>query len=225
MAAVVRGISPPSLLDSYGPERLPVIAEMLDKTREVHEKTFKSSIADEDNDAWNRGGDFDMLHMHYRGSPVVLDTIHMRGTRYFFSTGITVRAGDRAPDAPNMVHLKGIDGPSSLFTILGSSYHTVLVFTKELGLSSPVINSLQEYPSGTVKSVVILPKGCSHPDPSSTLANYVVEDQGGHGYGAYVEQDCARPCTIVIVRPDSYIGAMVDSEADVRKYFAKIFII
>ncbi|KAH9487377.1 Flavin-dependent monooxygenase [Psilocybe cubensis] len=223
MAAVVRGFAPPSLLDSYGPERLPVIAEMLDKTREVHEKTFKSSIADEDNDAWNRGGDFDMLHMNYRGSSLVIDTIHTKGTRYTFSTGITVRAGDRAPDAPGLVHRKGTGGPTSLFKIFGSSYHTVLIFSKDQALSSLVIASLQEYPSELFKTVVVLPKTQSKVDFNSAQTDFVVEDSNEHAYDAYVEQNCVRESTIVIVRPDTYIGAMVDKEEDVRRYFSQIF--
>ncbi|PPQ97699.1 hypothetical protein CVT26_001882 [Gymnopilus dilepis] len=223
LASVLKGHSPPTLLDSYSPERLPVIAEMLDKTREVHEKTFSSSIADEDNDAWDRGGDFDMLHMHYRKGPLTLDTIHQKGVKYSYATGITVRAGDRAPDAPGLVHLKGKEGPDKLFDIFGATYHTVLVFAENLNLSEPFIKELQGYPAVTVKSVVILPKGTPSVDATSSMADYVVEDGGEHGRHAYIEKDSTRPVTVVIVRPDSYIGAMVDKETDVHEYFSNIF--
>ncbi|KAG5730171.1 Pentachlorophenol 4-monooxygenase [Termitomyces sp. T112] len=213
LANVVKGISPSSLLETYGIERLPVIAGMLEKTIEVHKKTHSTSITDENSDAWDRGGDFDMLHMHYRGSPIVVDTIHPHdalSSPYAYVSGRdNVRAGDRAPDAPVFVHSRGT---STIFDLFGIAYHTVLIFSKnpDMGMISFMLDSLSKYPSGSVRTVVILPQGHSYTDPkfATFTLNIVAEDQNGNAYASYLGKD----------------WAIVEGNAGITTYFDSIFV-
>ncbi|KAI6108283.1 FAD binding domain-containing protein [Pisolithus sp. B1] len=129
MALVYKGLSPASLLDTYTAERLPVIAEMLGFTTEMHklmfnesdaEHTPRSSADDKHNSktvesqferAMRRGGKLYMLGVNYRTSPIVIDEFVSpptpRGTAVNSTYGDTqegvLRAGDRAPDAPGLV--------------------------------------------------------------------------------------------------------------------------
>ncbi|KAL0953688.1 hypothetical protein HGRIS_004884 [Hohenbuehelia grisea] len=52
LALVVKGHAPPSLLDSYTEERLPVIADMLDQTTVLLKKAFKGRNPDEEEQHW-----------------------------------------------------------------------------------------------------------------------------------------------------------------------------
>ncbi|KAI5982339.1 FAD binding domain-containing protein [Pisolithus albus] len=126
IALVYKGLSPASLLDTYTIERLPVIAEMLGFTTEMHKLMFNESHAehtprsnaDENGNvespferAMRRGGKLYMLGVNYRTSPIVVDefvpTPTPKATVVNSTYGDTeedvLRAGDRAPDAPGLV--------------------------------------------------------------------------------------------------------------------------
>ncbi|KAJ7106977.1 FAD binding domain-containing protein, partial [Mycena epipterygia] len=62
LALVANACAPSTLLDSYSAERLPVIAEMLQLTTALHEKTTAQLDTSKDDDgAWKRGGALSML--------------------------------------------------------------------------------------------------------------------------------------------------------------------
>ncbi|KAI6021934.1 FAD binding domain-containing protein [Pisolithus marmoratus] len=123
IALVYKGFSPASLLDTYTAERLPVIAEMLGYTTEMHKLMFEESgtgcnppsIADDNRTSKNvksnlergmrRGKNMYMLGVNYRTSPIVIDDSGVPAVQLAYGEiqqGI-LRAGDRAPDAPGLV--------------------------------------------------------------------------------------------------------------------------
>ncbi|KAI5999461.1 FAD binding domain-containing protein [Pisolithus marmoratus] len=129
IALVYKGFASLSLLDTYTSERLPVIAEMLGFTTELHDRTFDQpnaehtpqSTADENGDskpaksnferAMRRGGKLNMLGVNYRTSPIVVDEfvptptsgVAVVHSAYGDTQEGVLRAGDRAPDAPGLV--------------------------------------------------------------------------------------------------------------------------
>ncbi|KAJ3881577.1 monooxygenase [Lentinula edodes] len=138
----------------------------------------------------------------------------------------TVRAGDRAPDAPCLAQL-GVDETSStvsLFDLLNTTQHSALVFPGSTGrdFADEVIGTLREYPSNLLKSIFILPRA-SDSASSFTLSDTTLVDTEGHAYSGY---DVAHDTpTVFIFRPDGYIGALVTSgRLGIRNYFSRIFL-
>ncbi|KAI6024605.1 FAD binding domain-containing protein [Pisolithus microcarpus] len=135
IALVYKGLSPASLLDTYTIERLPVIAEMLGFTTEMHKLMFNESHAErpphssaDDNGnsnnvesqferAMRRGGKLYMLGVNYRTSPIIVDEFistptpraEVVNSTYGDTQEGVLRAGDRAPDAPGLVATVPLD--------------------------------------------------------------------------------------------------------------------
>jgi len=211
-------ISPPkslSLLNSYTAERLPVIAEMLSLTSTILNRT---SQAKKDNvSAWTRGHLLKQLDVNYRGTPMVLDersTGEVTGNPYGSDDG-RVCAGDRSPDAPGLIDSSGEQ--TKLFNIFKPWLHTLLIFGNDL--VSPVLRALGRYPEKTIQAICIVPKG--NPLPVPSLANMVLEDRDGHAYTGYAIHKARS--TVVVVRPDGMIGAIVFGMRGMERYFDRFF--
>ncbi|KAJ7155478.1 FAD binding domain-containing protein [Mycena crocata] len=140
-----------------------------------------------------------------------------------------LRAGDRAPDAPGLVALKrpapadrrdANTRTTSLFKTFLASHHTVLIFSNEANRYTPVIRLLSAYPKDVVQAAIVIRAGNTVPTGALALADYVLEDHGGHAYAAYALND---GCDVVIVRPDGLVGAAVRSREGLRRYFHGIF--
>ncbi|KAK0202493.1 FAD binding domain-containing protein [Desarmillaria ectypa] len=216
LALVQKGLAPRSLLDSYSQERIPVIAAMLDKTSELHMKSFAPGGGQT---GWMRGFELRQLGVNYRGSPILIDETPVQGEEavdpYRSGDDGTVRGGDRAPDAPGLIFINGPAHETSLSDIFGSSYHTVLIFSDD---SIAVLDALKSYPHSTVKSAVILSQKLS----SVISADYVLVDADGYAYKHY---NMAEKLTkIVVVRPDGMIGALVRGVDGLKQYFDGIFV-
>jgi len=132
---VSKGITPSSLLDTYTTERLPVIANMLNITTGILDKTFgpnRQSIES----AMERGRLLYMLGVNYRTSPIAVDEFAAAAgiapvPPYTLDKSDELVAGDRAPDAPGLV--EGIESATvTLFgDVFGPTHHTVLVFAPD----------------------------------------------------------------------------------------------
>ncbi|KAI5988750.1 hypothetical protein EDD15DRAFT_2198839 [Pisolithus albus] len=200
IALVYKGFSPVSLLDTYTAERLPVIAEMLGYTTEMHK------MIDDDGNSKGANSDLEprlrrannmyMLGVNYRSSPIVVDEfapvpvapVVAHGAYGEVEEGV-LRAGDRAPDAPELVSVVGLNcppphlissasqsavsllsrmaGSTRMFGIFGSTHHTVIIFAP--ALTDPAVQSMlvtlqQIVPQELVKPVVVLPGSTSAPD-------------------------------------------------------------
>ncbi|KAK0436890.1 FAD binding domain-containing protein [Armillaria borealis] len=216
LALVDRGLAAPTLLDTYTQERIPVIAAMLDKTTELHNKTFTRGAAS--SEGWRRGPELYQFGVNYRGSPIVIDE---EGTPesvdpYRSGEGGALRAGDRAPDAPGLVSSQG--EKTCLFDIFRTSYHTVLIFACAGLEVEGIPDLLKAYPAGTVKSVVILQQNAA-PVVDGPPADFVLADGEGYARKHYNDRD-----GIVIVRPDGIIGALVGGVDGLKRYFKGIFL-
>ncbi len=117
----------------------------------------------------------------------------------------SLRAGDRAPDTPL--------GETPLFSLFKSTVHTVLVFSK---WSADLEASLKTLPSAAVQRFVITDANKPLED---VLCSLIVRDTRGKAY--MVEEGSPA---IVIVRPDSFIGAIVTDAEGVQRYFSKILV-
>ena len=169
LANVLRG-GPEALLDTYESERLPVAAGVLGlSTKLLRRKTIR------------RGPETQQLGLHYRDSPLAVNDAEQPGS---------VRAGDRAPDAPCV---DSVGAPRRLFEIFRGTHMTLLAFGET---DEDVIALVRERGKGDVKIVrVVRPR-------EATSAEAVI-DAGGHARRAYGVGDAAA---LVLVRPDGYIG-------------------
>ncbi|KZT69628.1 monooxygenase [Daedalea quercina L-15889] len=224
LALVEKGLASPSLLRSYTAERVPVISEVLKRTTRLHDKTQVMRNDGSGLAAWDRGGPLKMLGINYRWSSIVLDernpyTAQGPQDPYGVEAGDMVRAGDRAPDAPCLVPIDR--GKTSLFDIFGPTYHTVLLFAgnNSAGETHRVVEKLREYPQGTVRSVIIYPRGVL-PEVVDG-ADQVVFDDEKHAFMNYCCSD--DDLTVVVVRPDGIVGSIVFGAPGLRRYFRGIF--
>ncbi|KIJ58096.1 hypothetical protein HYDPIDRAFT_44627 [Hydnomerulius pinastri MD-312] len=222
VALAHKGLAPPSLLETYSTERMPVIAQMLNLTTELLNQTVAMTNSTIES-AFSRGQKLYMLGVNYRYSPIVVDEFSEQGPVEAYGLlqpGVLV-AGDRAPDAPKLVKVDADGGETRLFDIFEPAHHTVLIFGSDESFVNGILSSLQNYNKSVIRSVVVLPTTAS---ASATPANahQVVIDQEGHAHDAYlVAQGESR---VVVVRPDGVVGAIVHGAEGMQKYFEKVFI-
>ena len=147
---MVKGLAAPGLLDSYEIERLPVIAEMLRLSTGIFDKMANSKAlqhagdvmkaeaeankSSPDKDApWFRGRKLFQLNLHYRWSLVVFDERfagdRLGGTQsgVYGTPGRMLQAGDRAPDAPDLI-LQGGNAKTRIFDHIDPTKHIALIF-------------------------------------------------------------------------------------------------
>ncbi|CCL99757.1 uncharacterized protein FIBRA_01779 [Fibroporia radiculosa] len=229
LALVEKGLASRTLLESYTDERLPVIAEMLKVTTELLNRRSARAREGElegvrTERAYANEEKMKQLKVNYRWSAIVQDERKpFEENAPLDPYGIlgdgVVRAGDRAPDAPGLVKV-GTGQTLSLFDIFSPSYHTVLVFagddTTQVG---SVIAVLKNYVSEVIRSVAIYGVDTAQPGVEGT--DMVLLDKEGHARAGYAVEK--GPMTVVVVRPDGVVGAIVLGAGGVQKYFEKIF--
>lgn len=138
---------------------------------------------------------------------------------YGNQTGSTLRAGDRAPDAPG---LTTSTLETSLSSIFSPDRHSVLLFTQDKDEVKAATLELATWPAGTIGMVMILPNGTNSRESNSLAADMIVEDKQGHAYAAYSGViDEGYP--IVVIRPDGVIGAVLKGIEGLKKYHEGIF--
>jgi hypothetical protein len=228
-------------LESYGEERLPIIAEMLDKTTELLKHVFNQKTGRDASDNKLRKA-MTQLGVNYRGSSIVYNegAEHDPATLssgYNKESETAAQPGDRAPEAPGLVDVRNTSAQAatlSLFSIFSPSVHSVLVFAGNgTGSSnSDALHTLSgviaRQPESTVCGVLIVsPESESQGAAASAQANglfeHVLVDRDGHVHTGYNVPVCSEKVTIVIVRPDGFIGARVHSTAGIEQYFGRIF--
>ncbi|PBK78586.1 hypothetical protein ARMSODRAFT_1011146 [Armillaria solidipes] len=149
LSLILKNLSPPSLLSSYNDERLPVITQMLHATTQLYTHTVakekpvdapeKDTKEDEKASGWFRWRNtaLEMYGINYRYSQIILeerdtkpqDPEDILAHAYSGYEGRgSLRAGDRAPEAPGLV---GKEGETTLLKLFKPSVHTVLVFASE----------------------------------------------------------------------------------------------
>ncbi|KAI6033332.1 FAD binding domain-containing protein [Pisolithus marmoratus] len=205
-ALVYKGVSPASLLETYTTERLPVIAEMLGYTTEMHKLIRTPSLnADGGGNSKNvesnrerglrRGKNMYMLGVNYRTSPIVIDDSGVPAVQHAYGEiqEDILRTGDRAPDAPGLVshHTSrgsqstvllpgGMAGSTRMFDLFATTHRTVIIFTPALIVPfvQSVLETLQQVvPKELVRRVVVLPGSPSEPDRHAESRTSSEEDQ------------------------------------------------
>ncbi|KLO15429.1 hypothetical protein SCHPADRAFT_849655 [Schizopora paradoxa] len=214
-----------ALRDSVG---RPVAAEKAN--REKKEENTQAEV-------WFRGRRLHQLEVNYRWSPIVLDqrfadTEAAKQSNPYGAEGHEARAGDRAPDAPKLLvvaspverhGMASVGENTRLFDVFNPGKHTVLVFVSEKNFAetSVILKALDEF-KNIVHVVFVFPNQI----PSEQIlrqqkivsAGLVLKDTEGHAHDGYgVKDDCS---SVVIVRPDGVIGAFVQDENGIAKYFS-----
>ncbi|KAJ7770593.1 FAD binding domain-containing protein [Mycena metata] len=202
LALVLQEQASPALLSTYGAERLPVIAEMLGLSNELHALAFAHmpavpSGSAETVDPMTRAATVLQLGVNYRWSPIVSD---IRGptesiSPYGSSNPGPLRAGDRTP-------FFGLEG-TNLFRLLGecAPKHLVLIFPREKASAE---EKEPQFEQGIAKIVVVRSDTAEEGEVRSAFD--IVEDK----------------TVWVIVRPDGVLGAYLHSPIEVEAYFARL---
>jgi len=221
LALVEKGLADKSLLETYSAERLPVISEMLELTTTILNQATTGDVMN------RRSPILFMLGINCRFSSIVLDEFvtPVEG-KPIKAYGVLeegyLEAGDRAPDAPNLLHVgPGETDVKTLFSLYRPWYHTVLVFAPSPADATPILTALESYDKGVIRSAVILPSSVPTTRVASA-ADLVLLDQEGHAYSAYVVE--ATEIKVFVIRPDGVIGAIIHGAEGMKKYFSKIFL-
>ncbi|KAJ7754143.1 FAD binding domain-containing protein [Mycena maculata] len=222
LALVEKGLAPPTLLDTYGEERLRVIAQMLQLTTKLHDKTWANGTLARS----ERPSELSMLGVNYAGSSIVLEgegASRAGSDAYTKVEGGRVLAAYRAPDAPGLVRVGSADAPTTLFAIFCATAHSVLVFGGDAAARTSVADVVARLPKDSAQLVVLLQQGATSGVESEVSAGAtVLEDRAWHAYRGYGLD--AGELTIVVVRPDGVVGAVVSAAEGVETYFRKIFV-
>ncbi|KAG1904383.1 FAD binding domain-containing protein [Suillus fuscotomentosus] len=220
LALVEKGLADKSLLETYNAERLPVISEMLEMTTTILHQALKT-----DSMTAARTPILFMLGINYRFSDIVLDEFAIPGkpiNAYGVLDEEHLEAGDRAPDAPNLVQVgAGESDVKTLFSLYRPWYHTVLVFAPSHADAAPILGALEAYDTSVVRSAVVLPSSASV-TPVASPADFGFVDREGYACSAYTVE--AGQTRVFVIRPDGVIGAIVHGTEGVKKYFSGIFL-
>jgi 2-polyprenyl-6-methoxyphenol hydroxylase-like FAD-dependent oxidoreductase len=182
--AAVQGGADAALLDSYQEERLPIAATVLALSNQLMASTVAAGTM-----VIRRDGQTSQLGIGYRGSSLTAEAR---------PDAPSLRAGDRAPDAPGLI---GPDGPRRMFDLLRGPHITLLGFGAQW---QAVLDACAaEFGSAVQGRVIVGRPG----DPG----HYV--DSEGHARAAYGED------ALFVVRPDNYVGLAI-AEPDVAKVVA-----
>ncbi|KAG1864433.1 FAD binding domain-containing protein [Suillus subluteus] len=220
LALVEKGLADKSLLETYNTERFPVVSEMLEMTTTILNRALETG-----NLTVSPSPILSMLGINCRFSNIVLDEFAIPGkpiNAYGVLDEEHLEAGDRAPDAPNMVQVGGGEsGVKTLFGLYRPWYHTVLVFAPSHADATLILSALQAYDTSVIRSAVILPSSASVTSVASS-ADLVLVDQENHAYSAYLVE--AGQTKVFVIRPDGVVGAIVHGAEGVKKYFSGIFL-
>ena len=221
LALVEKGHARETLLDTYAEERLPIIAEMLNKTTELLKHSpLAGKAAPPRAKTDNIRADMSQLGVTYRGSSIIQREASVDGSMIGYNKGSVDAAqpGDRAPEAPGLTDISG--NTFSVYNLLSPCHHTVIIFSdgysgEDLDLISELI---RQQPVDTIHMYSVLIQSAQTTSEISKLGKQLI-DENGHAHTTYKVDG---PC-IVIVRPDGVIGARVVGPSGLAQYFKTIF--
>ncbi|KAJ3558060.1 hypothetical protein NM688_g1138 [Phlebia brevispora] len=224
LSLVLKGLARSSLLNTLDEERLPVITQMLAATSQLYThmvshlkpKEDPSSRPPERSDDDKQSGWYrwrndalELYGVNYRYSSIVLEErdrtpLDMEDALAHAYAGyegiLTLRAGDRAPDAPG---LRMEDGTTTtLFKLLSPARHTILAFVRHGDGSNfaPVVGIASRYPKDVCQTFVVARKETTVPKLTGV---HVLVDSDDYVHKDYaVKQDAAD---IIAIRPDGVV--------------------
>lgn len=185
LGAVLAG-APEALLDTYEAERIPVAADLLGITTRWHRQDFAPAPL---GGADGAGHKIFQLSINYRGGPLARECRAAPGP---------VQAGDRAPDAP----CRDAEGaPARLFDAFRGPHAALLAIGP--GPAAIAAEVIARSP-GHVRAYRVVPPGAD-PSPAPGGAPILVDSDGHIRAGFGIDGP-----SLVLVRPDGYIGLMAD---------------
>ncbi|KII92346.1 hypothetical protein PLICRDRAFT_50734 [Plicaturopsis crispa FD-325 SS-3] len=225
LALVAKGLAPPSLLETYSDERMPVIAQMLDLTSALLQGVLSGPPSDAA--PWRRGARLRQLGVNCRWSKIVVDADapeveveelkkQAYGGQEEDEAKGRVRAGEGTRDAPGLVDW-ATGARTSLFEMLRATHHTAVVFADSAEAGN-IVGALKGFPAGTVQVVLLYPRGSGSTSRFEGVYRVLV-DGAEHAWKTYGGEKGG----VVIVRPDGVVGAVVRDAAGVNKYLEDIF--
>ncbi|KAJ8092833.1 hypothetical protein PM082_023662 [Marasmius tenuissimus] len=227
MGLVHKGLVPLSFLTSYTDERLPVIATMLNKTTELMNNSSTVSEDDSVGNAWfaKRGFELRMLGVNYRKSPVIVDVKDEEKDAavdpYRSGTDGTIKGGDRAPAASGLVDPTD-SSTTTLFDLFSPSKHTILVFSKDDSASQEILETVGGiFPQSTAQTVVVYPQSFTGSSTISPKHRFLV-DKEGYAFKHY-RVNANDGLRMFVIRPDAYVGAIVEGVEGLKEYTGLIF--
>ncbi|KAJ6583450.1 FAD binding domain-containing protein [Mycena vulgaris] len=221
IALVTKGKVSSEILASYEAERMPVVAEMLSLSTQLHAKAFPHipesafdapPAATTSADPMLRSSKLLQLGINYRWSSITFDERdngqNTAEQNPYGTLGEKVRAGDRAPFVGD---LHGGDVVTNLFTLLHQSpSHLALVFP---GTKFASLGPLKPYIDADLLRIAVI--GAPAATERMSGVQYFTDPKGL----AATAYDVQTQTVCVIVRPDGIIGAYALGTKGVEKYF------
>ena len=199
---------------------------MLGRTTAVLNQTIQKQEGPADPTSGVRPRILHQLGVNCRWSPIVVDEqpeaqdVKNAGA-YLAEDPTVLYAGDRAPEAPCLLVAGAAAAEAtSLFSVFGPTHHTVLLFATAAEDTALVLRELDGYPADIVKKVVILPK-----DAAQTAvpgADLTLVDQEGYAHEGY--PPVGKGCSVIVVRPDGVVGAVVKGANGIKRYFDGVLV-
>lgn len=174
--------APDTLLETYEAERLPIAAGVLGLSTKKYQDMSKLDPA-----SIKRGKDERQLGLHYRGGPLAPRSLDQTKT---------LQAGDRAPDAKL---LDATGGPLRLFEALAGPHFTAIAYGPEAAAD---LKALPWPTSGASLRRVAIDAGVD------ADADFVLADIAG----SFREIYGIDTPTLLLIRPDGYIGSIVTTD-------------
>ncbi|KAJ7152313.1 FAD binding domain-containing protein [Mycena crocata] len=182
---VQKNVAPESLLQTYTEERALITAllkESLTGNLSNPSPTPGGSSACKHN-----GGGILQLGVNCRWSSVVVEE-QVTNEDDFFDETEELYGGDENEDVAELDVFRPAPAnrrdantrTTSLFKTFLASHHTVLIFSNEANRYTPVIRLLSTYPKDVVQAAIVIRAGNTVPTGAHALADYVLEDHGGH---------------------------------------------
>ncbi len=192
MALVLRGKASSQLLDTYEAERRAVGAAVVASTRAATDQLGRKDTPQQD-----RLADTQVL-IHYRDSTLSRNEVSES------LEGLSIQAGDRAPDCDGL-HREKVRAPFRLLDITRGTDHILLVYlgpsitTEQMSLLESLAQTLKTLSGPKCRIVAITAPGAT---PSSMIGVPIIVDTAGQFEATY------KPAATnaYLIRPDGYIG-------------------
>ncbi|KAJ7107174.1 FAD binding domain-containing protein, partial [Mycena crocata] len=214
LALVIKGKASPGLLTSYEAERMPVVAEKLNLSNELHAKTWRhmpdlpSTSGSAAEDPIRRSSKMLQLGVNYRSSTITLDerdnSKESSEKNPYGVLGDKVHAGDRAP---YIGWLELQDGQvTDLFALLHDApSHVALFFPSSIPTStSDSIAQVQHLIDAELIYIAIICTETTSLDAKAKAVLYLGDPQAlaAKAYNILEDRD-----VYIVVRPDGIVGA------------------